>query len=84
MFAIFAICCWGPFFSVNLAMGISELFHFDDTLFKALLWLGYLSSTLNPIVYTVFNRNFRKVFVDVILFRRFQRRNTPEVRLPDA
>lgn len=82
MFAIF-VCCWGPFFSVNLAMGISELFHFDDALFKALLWLGYLSSTLNPIVYTVFNKNFRKVFVDVILFRQFRRSKT-EVRTPDV
>lgn len=82
MFAIF-VCCWGPFFSVNLAMGISELFHFDDALFKALLWLGYLSSTLNPIVYTVFNKNFRKVFVNVILFRQFRRSKT-EVRTPDA
>lgn len=80
MFAIF-VCCWGPFFSVNLAMGVSELFHFDDTVFKALLWLGYLSSTLNPIVYTVFNKNFRKVFADVILFRRF-RLNKAEVRPP--
>ena len=28
---------------------------------KMALWLGYLSSTINPLIYTVFNAKFRSV-----------------------
>ncbi|GIY04942.1 5-hydroxytryptamine receptor 2B [Caerostris extrusa] len=26
------------------------------------LWLGYVSSTINPIIYTVFNKTFKRAF----------------------
>ena len=31
-------------------------------------WIGYTASAINPIIYTVFNRDFRKAFRK-ILFR---------------
>jgi len=36
---------------------------------QVFLWLGYLSSTLNPIVYTVFNREFKRTFVRLLRCR---------------
>lgn len=70
MFAIFFVC-WAPFFCVNLTMGVCDgCHHTGSLLFRAFLWLGYVSSTLNPIVYTVFNRSFRQTFLDILLPRR--------------
>ena len=65
MFAIF-VFCWGPFFSLNLAMGVCESCNVDVLLFKIFLWLGYISSTLNPIVYTIFNKNFKETFIRLL------------------
>ena len=69
MFAIFVIC-WGPFFSANLAMGICDSCQIDDNLFKIFLWLGYTSSILNPIIYTVFNRTFKLTFIRILTCNR--------------
>lgn len=70
MFVIFFVC-WAPFFCVNLTMGVCDgCHHTGSLLFRAFLWLGYVSSTLNPIVYTVFNSSFRKTFLDILLQRR--------------
>lgn len=69
MFSIF-IVCWAPFFTINLAVGICKDCHTGTLLFRTCLWLGYVSSTLNPIVYTVFNKSFRKTFLDIILPQR--------------
>ena len=38
-------------------------------LFRFFLWLGYLSSTINPLVYTVFNRTFRETFSRLLTCR---------------
>ena len=33
-------------------------------------WLGYLNSTLNPIIYTIFNPYFRQAFRNIIFCGR--------------
>jgi len=76
MFAIF-VFCWAPFFTTNLAVGICGFrCQPDDDVFRAFLWLGYVSSTVNPLVYTVFNKTFRKTFKDIVLCRH-QRSKAP-------
>lgn len=30
------------------------------------LWLGYVSSTINPIIYTIFNKTFRAAFIRLL------------------
>lgn len=65
MFFLF-VACWTSFFSVNLATGLCSNCNFDETMFKCFLWLGYSSSTLNPIIYTVFNKAFKGTFVRLL------------------
>ena len=65
MFLLFFIS-WASFFSMNLAMGICSACHFDELLYKWFLWLGYSSSILNPIIYTVFNRSFKQTFLRLL------------------
>jgi hypothetical protein len=38
-----------------------------DRLLTVCQWLGYASSTLNPVIYTAFNRTFRRTFVDLVV-----------------
>ena len=47
-------------------MGVCESCNIDDILFKIFLWLGYTSSILNPIIYTVFNRTFKITFIRIL------------------
>ncbi|CAI5455144.1 unnamed protein product [Caenorhabditis angaria] len=57
--------CWTPFFIANFIRGFSgiESPKWCGSLF---LWLGYFSSTINPIIYTVFNKRFRQAFVRIL------------------
>jgi hypothetical protein len=34
------------------------------------LWFGYASCTLNPVVYTIFNREFKATFIRLLRCRR--------------
>jgi len=65
MFTAF-IACWTSFFVVNLAMGVCPSCHVDERLFKSFLWLGYSSSIVNPVIYTTFNRAFKRTFIRIL------------------
>jgi len=47
----------------------SGLCNVDPWLFSFLVWLGYINSFLNPVIYTIFNGEFRRAF-QRILHRR--------------
>ena len=59
MFAF--IFCWLPYFIVFLVVAICPTC-IGDTLYNVTLWLGYVNSTLNPVLYPLCNANFRRAF----------------------
>ena len=65
MFAAF-VACWTSFFVVNFVMGVCQSCHVDERIFSAFLWLGYTSSIVNPVIYTTFNRAFKRTFVRIL------------------
>lgn len=65
VFAIFVIC-WAPFFVVNIMTVLCTQCSFDPLLITACVWLGYVSSTLNPIIYTMFNKTFKMTFIKLL------------------
>lgn len=64
------IICWLPFFVVTLVWAICKECSFDPLLFDVFTWLGYLNSLINPVIYTVFNDEFKQAFQKLIKFRR--------------
>ena len=56
------VVCWLPFFVCALLMPLCPSCVFDDVMLSVFLWLGYLNSTLNPIIYTIFSPEFRQAF----------------------
>lgn len=57
------VCCWLPFFLNAIIMPIcGPSCTPNDLILSVLLWLGYLNSLLNPIIYTIFSPDFRRAF----------------------
>uniref|UniRef100_A0AC35U7M2 G_PROTEIN_RECEP_F1_2 domain-containing protein n=1 Tax=Rhabditophanes sp. KR3021 TaxID=114890 RepID=A0AC35U7M2_9BILA len=65
------VTCWLPFFTIHFTDAICmlsskgtpcvhEMARFSTT------WLGYLNSSLNPLIYTVFDQRFRRAFRNII------------------
>ncbi|KAF2880173.1 hypothetical protein ILUMI_25974 [Ignelater luminosus] len=65
------VILWSPFFVLNLLPIICEECEnrIDDSVFQFVTWLGYASSMVNPIFYTIFNKVFRQAFKKVLLCR---------------
>ena len=65
------IVCWLPFFVASLVLPICrDSCWIPPALFDFFTWLGYLNSLINPIIYTVFNEEFRQAFQKVVRFRK--------------
>lgn len=56
------VICWLPFFVMALIMPICNSCQPNDYIFSFLLWLGYVNSMINPIIYTIFSPDFRRAF----------------------
>ncbi|EGT46797.1 hypothetical protein CAEBREN_09468 [Caenorhabditis brenneri] len=59
------VACWTPFFLVSIYRPICGC-QISPVLEQVTLWLGYLNSALNPIIYTVFSQDFRAAFKRII------------------
>ncbi len=55
------LVCWTPFFTANIVVAFCEEC-VSPTLFHAVTWLGYVNSALNPVIYPVFNADFRRSY----------------------
>ncbi|XP_055375503.1 uncharacterized protein LOC129608176 isoform X2 [Condylostylus longicornis] len=63
------VILWAPFFVLNLLPTVcgdceEKISHW---VFDIVTWLGYASSMVNPIFYTIFNKVFRQAFKKVLL-----------------
>ena len=68
------LLCWLPFFIVALSGPfLRGSVVIPPIVNSLLLWLGYLNSLLNPIIYTIFSPEFRNAFRK-ILFAKYSRR----------
>ncbi|RUS86191.1 hypothetical protein EGW08_006037, partial [Elysia chlorotica] len=64
------LVCWVPFFTLNIINAICFKHELKDSAacdvnpiyFSLFVWLGYINSFLNPVIYTIFNPEFRKAF----------------------
>ncbi|XP_077297595.1 5-hydroxytryptamine receptor 2B [Arctopsyche grandis] len=63
------VILWTPFFVLNLVPSICEECErrVSHWVFDFVTWLGYASSMVNPIFYTIFNKVFRQAFRKVLL-----------------
>ncbi|XP_067657322.1 dopamine receptor 1-like [Haliotis asinina] len=59
------LLCWFPFFVMNPIAAFCPTC-IPDVVFKILTWLGYVNSCLNPIIYSIFNQEFREAFRKIL------------------
>ncbi|XP_061644366.1 alpha-2Db adrenergic receptor [Phyllopteryx taeniolatus] len=61
------VLCWFPFFfTYSLHAICRDSCYIPGALFDLFFWIGYCNSSVNPIIYTIFNRDFRKAFKKII------------------
>lgn len=56
------VVCWLPFFLMYVILPFCSTCCPSDKLMNFITWLGYINSTLNPIIYTIFNLDYRRAF----------------------
>ncbi|KAL1138345.1 hypothetical protein AAG570_008409 [Ranatra chinensis] len=60
------LVCWVPFFTCNIQDALCSKLGADCqpgvSAFILTTWLGYMNSFVNPVIYTIFNPEFRKAF----------------------
>ncbi|XP_063042893.1 alpha-2 adrenergic receptor-like [Engraulis encrasicolus] len=61
------VVCWFPFFfTYSLQAVCRAACHIPEPLFKFFFWIGYCNSSLNPVIYTIFNKDFRRAFQKIL------------------
>ncbi|CAG9540699.1 unnamed protein product [Cercopithifilaria johnstoni] len=80
LFFAFSIC-WFPFFVIYLVevtvSSSNEIIYATKEVF---LWLGYSNSVLNPIIYTMYNHDFRRCFRDLMTLGFITKRRSMSIR----
>lgn len=54
------LLCWVPFFIINIVQAFCKCV--SPVVFSLITWVGYVNSMLNPIIYSIFNSEFRNAF----------------------
>ncbi|XP_033118274.1 histamine H2 receptor-like [Anneissia japonica] len=55
------VVCWVPYFTL-FTFGPVFNWNLDDSAYFVVLWMGYVNSMINPLVYAAINSEFRKAF----------------------
>uniref|UniRef100_A0A8B9I6L6 Alpha-2B adrenergic receptor n=1 Tax=Anser brachyrhynchus TaxID=132585 RepID=A0A8B9I6L6_9AVES len=64
------VLCWFPFFFLySLGAVCPRRCKVPEGVFQFFFWIGYCNSSLNPVIYTVFNQDFRKAFRRILCRR---------------
>ncbi|KAM9847630.1 alpha-2A adrenergic receptor-like [Aulostomus maculatus] len=59
------VFCWFPFFFTYTLTAVCD--HcVPEIMFKMFFWFGYCNSSLNPVIYTIFNKDFRRSFKKIL------------------
>ncbi|EEC19606.1 G-protein coupled receptor, putative [Ixodes scapularis] len=64
------VLCWLPFFLMYVILPFCANCYISTKTVNFITWLGYVNSALNPVIYTVFNNDFRKAFLRILCKRR--------------
>lgn len=56
------VICWLPFFLMYVILPFCESCCPTDKFKNFITWLGYINSGLNPVIYTIFNLDYRRAF----------------------
>lgn len=56
------VICWLPFFLMYIILPFCPSCCPSMRVINIITWLGYANSTVNPLIYTIFNMEFRKAF----------------------
>jgi len=57
---------WSGFFVVYVMRSWCSTCYVPRQLEAFFFWLGYANSSVNPILYTIFNTDFRRAFTDIV------------------
>uniref|UniRef100_A0A8C4X333 D(3) dopamine receptor n=1 Tax=Erpetoichthys calabaricus TaxID=27687 RepID=A0A8C4X333_ERPCA len=60
------LICWLPFFVTHVLNTHCTPCYVPPGVYSATTWLGYVNSALNPVIYTIFNVEFRRAFVKIL------------------
>ncbi|XP_055615700.1 dopamine receptor 2 [Toxorhynchites rutilus septentrionalis] len=78
------IVCWLPFFVVNLLSGFCiQCIAHEEIVSAVVTWLGWINSSMNPVIYACWSRDFRRAFVRILCVccpRKIRRKYQPTMR----
>ncbi|XP_043489369.1 tyramine receptor 1 [Polistes fuscatus] len=63
------VVCWLPFFLMYVIVPFCPACCPSIRLSYIITWLGYLNSALNPLIYTIFNLDYRRAFRKLLRIR---------------
>ncbi|XP_032888497.1 5-hydroxytryptamine receptor 1F [Amblyraja radiata] len=63
------VICWLPFFLKEVIVNVCESCSVSPEISDFLTWLGYLNSLINPLIYTIFNEDFKRAFQKLVRCR---------------
>lgn len=63
------VVCWLPFFVTYVVSAFCTSCCLSSKFINFITWLGYVNSALNPLIYTIFNLDFRRAFKKLLCMK---------------